>query len=648
MFVTHAMVPKSHHSPALRLSPLWQSGAVLQAGIPCPVQGWGSPGAKIQITLGSETVETVVRTDESWSVDMSPRQAGGPHEMRVRQGAEEISLEDLLFGEVWLASGQSNMHYALKDATGGGDMAAKADFPEIRFFRCVHNRSDQPKDRLEGVWERCTAENAGEFSAVAFAAARELHARLGVPVGIVQNAWGGSALECWLPEPAYRSDSRVEWSREKRRARLAADAASLPDYRKLFFDWYERTGVGREAWTPAEGFPACPHACGRPFVKGSLLRKDEDGVVWFEFSGRVPDGLRGRAMHLDLGAMDAQVDVWVNGEHRFHKDDLEPFFWLRPVEMEVPAGLVGEGALKIQVRCLFRYCAGNPAGMFGVTLRAVSDKTLHPLLGEWSRSDPRVSPPVPATVEGRPWRDQPVAWDLAQPCTMFNGLVAPLRFHRFRGVLWYQGESNCDNPDSYAGLLDVLRSAWRETLQSPLFFGVVQLAGYGDTRWPKPESGSARLRRAQQEAADADPQSGLVTALHLGEPKDIHPKDKLPIGLALARLLLEKVYGRQSGPWRQLRVLTVSRLEAGKVLVEFDAPLHSLSGGCLGFGLGDGCGRHLAASASRQSPFSFEVHDSGISRPTEVSLDWADCPPCDLRSEDGLPPCSFFLRIGDR
>lgn len=645
IFSAISMPPKSEHSPALRLAPLWQSGAVLQAGIPYPVQGWGSPGEKIHITLGSETGETVVRPDGSWSVEMSPRQPGGPHKMRVRHGADEISLEDLLFGEVWLASGQSNMHYALKDATGGADVAAEADFPEIRFFRCVHNRSDQPQDRLEGVWERCTAENAGEFSAVAFAAARELHTRLGVPVGIVQNAWGGSALECWLPEPAYRSDARVQSSREKRQAKLEELAASMADYRQLFLDWYQRNKMDREAWSPAEGFPPCLHPCTSPFVKAGILPENEDGVVWFELQTRVPEDLRDRRLFLDLGGMDAQVDVWVNGELLFHKDDLEPFFWLKRVGMEISPTLIRDGELKIQVRCLYRFCAGKPVGIDGASLRCMSEGSVHLLPDSWKRSDPRKIPGVPASVEARPWRNLAAEWDLAQPYTMFNGLVVPLRFHRFRGVLWYQGESNVHSPDAYAGLLDVLRSEWRETLQSPLYFGVVQLAGHGETRWPKPESGGARLRRAQQEASDADPQSGLVTALHLGDPKNIHPPDKLPVGKALAHLVLEKVYGQPSGPWRQPRLKSLTPLADGHVLLEFDTPLQSLSGEFLGFGIGDGNGTHLPASVSRQSPHSFKVHHPEISHPTGVSLDWADCPPCDMRSEDGLPPCPFFISL---
>ena len=499
-------------SVSLEVTPLVGDHAVLQQGRPIPVWGTADAGAPVMVEWTDaagdvERAQTAADGDGAWSVTLSAREwSADPATMRVTSGDDTWQASDVVVGEVWIASGQSNMEWPVSRSNAKGDSAEAMTNAMVREFKVPHAFADAPKSNVHGQWAVAGPGTTPKFSGVAWQFAGRLNQALGVPIGIVNSSWGGSRVEPWMSLEALDAvraasprvhDSTKAWY--DARASRALDAAALS---AVDFDDAE--------W-------------GETVVPSSWKRiglGDVDGTVLYRVSVWVPDHWAGRDLVLKLGPI----------------DDIDETFWdghivgsrtshTVPRIYVVPGKLVTPGRHVIAVRNTDQHGAG---GFFGTR----GDLQLH--LRD-----------VPDDVIGLagPWR-----WKLTSswaqpargtPTVLSNAMIAPFERLPVAGVIWYQGESNAGDPESYDMLFPAMIEDWRERFDQPLPFYFVQLANlaHGRDNWHWPE-----LREAQRRTLSL-PNTGMALCFDVGNPTDIHPTDKRTVGMRLSRLALRNQYG---------------------------------------------------------------------------------------------------------
>ncbi|MFH1496716.1 MAG: sialate O-acetylesterase [Verrucomicrobiota bacterium] len=631
----------------LRLASPFQDHAVLQRDQTLPVWGWAEPDTRVRVTLAGHEAHALSNAQGDWLVRLPALPAGGPHTLAVESPAngETLTISDLLVGEVWLASGQSNMNWTLNQSRPLTDETiATADFPAIRFFDVARRTHLGPHRTVGGSWKPATPDNAPHFSAVAYSFARRLHRELGVPVGILSASWGGTIIESWTsratlahnPDLADRlaAYEATAWTadRWKHGASLGPDGRqpnpALPADPGRTVDWHS-ADLDDSAWTPIN-LPATWQSAGEKY----------SGVFWFRRTVDLPAGWAGRDLELHLGAVDKQDITHVNGvEIGRTGAGVEDRHWNAPRTYRVPAGLAERGTLNIAVRAYsFIYDGGLIGPASAMKLHPVDDPgAAIPLAGGWRFRREHdfgvVVPPAPVPGHGEP----------NSPHMLFDNMIAPLVPCALRGAIWYQGESNEATAGIYGRLLRDLVQDWRRQWGLPgLAFHVVQLPGFRAPQAHQPDSGWARLREAQAAVLDL-PGTGLTTIIDLGEAGDIHPKDKLPVGERLAQSALADTYGRDitaRGPLAAGFTVTGDTMR-----IEFSntgGGLVTSDGAPPGFLFLAGEDRVFHPAASRIERNALLVASPAVPAPVAARYAWADNPAgCNLANREGLPASPF-------
>lgn len=644
----------------LSVSTHFQAGMILQRRGEWLLSGTAHPGVEVVVRFRGQ--EPRVRSDLSgrWQARLSTGEAGGPFVMEIESVSESISLDDILVGEVWLASGQSNMEFRLSECSTAGIDVPVADFSRIRYFKTERFTASEERREAIGRWTAVSRQSAGQMSAVAYFFARRVHRELGtIPVGIIQSAWGGSKIEPWIGAEAFIENPDLQYVPGQRQADLEGWEHKVAAFAERMEAWYatepqlSRDGRlledleagwhlpdhGNRAWTPTDA----------PFVKEPILNGDQNGVVWFRKEVEISATMAGRDLLLDLGQIDAQRILYFNGVEVDRTTDAVPWCWMKPAVTRVPASLVQAGRATIAVRCLFQFLAGNPYFSESRVLetedgadRIDMDRGWEALLSQ------QLGGGRPAkTREPRPWNDFTVPWDLGRPSSMFNSMIAPLTGFPLRGVLWYQGESNADQPERYRHLLAGMIANWRQRWRNPdLAFGIVQLAGYGEQAKGPMDSHWARFRQMQIEVADAVPGCGFATAIDIGDPLDIHPKDKKPVGERLADWALGAVYGHDL-EWSGPRPVGAD-LSGGTLSIRFSRVaerLHTRHDPIRGFDIRDGAGIWHRVVGRVEGVDTVVVDVSEILGPDMVRYAWGNTPDCDLENSRGLPAFPFQIQL---
>ena len=554
----------------VQLAGIFSDHMVLQRQMPVRVWGRATPGEAVAVALADRRGQARTGADGRWQVTLPALPAGGPHQLVV-QGRNRLVLTDILMGELWLASGQSNMEWPLK-WTDGADaelaQAAAADQPIdplIRHVKLPHRALLRPDDDLPAqAWQRSTPQQAAEFSAVAWHFARRLRRELGVPVGLVNNAWGGTHIETWTSPRAALAD-----------ADLAPTVRSLP----ASPDAMQRQRLAQmtgtvQRWQPGVALdpagattatPSAPNAAPtadtnadtnaaatggsnpspatptdaqpdhddrrwrtlqQPGIWEGQGLPGVDGAVWLRQHVELTEAQASGPATLHLGMVDDCDETWLNGQRVGGLCG-----WDTPRHWPVPAGLLKPGRNVVAVRVTD---TGGGGGLHGdaAAVRLDTAAGSLPLPSAWRA---RVAT-VAAASE--------VAANDA-PTLAFNGMLRPLLPLRLRGVLWYQGESNVGRAAAYAGAFQRLIVDWRRQFNQPaLGFYFVQLAAYLPLdRNSLAGSAWAELRDAQRQAL-ALPHTGMVVATDVGDADDIHPRRKQPVGQRLAGLVLRGELGR--------------------------------------------------------------------------------------------------------
>lgn len=633
----------------LLLASLFCDHMVLQRNQANPVWGWDRPRQEITLTVdeGPVTVAPLhIRTgdDGSWHAVLPPLPAGGPYRIRISDGTTQRTIHDVLVGEVWVASGQSNMERALKDSAGAAKTIATETTPEIREFKVERTTALEPAREVAGRWTLCTPATAGSFSAVATYFALELHRRLHVPIGIVNSTWGGTRIQAWASIPAQRAVSDVD-------AELAHIAALAPEMPKLeaAYDLKRRaweranfatdTGIAPESAAWAD--PATNDADWKTLPVPAYWQHHGlkfNGAVWFRTHVTIPAAWAGHDLRLNLGPIDDFDTTYFNGIEVGHMGAEHDDAYEIPRHYVIPARLVKAGGATIAVRIFDRGGDGGFAGTdASMSLSPVGEKaTALPLAGEWRYRVERSIPLVVSDWSTYPLPTYPQPQD--RPAALFNGMIAPLIPYGIRGVIWYQGENNTDAPRHYHALFTAMIRDWRTRWGQGQFpFDFVQLANYkGGPGWP--------IIREQQAMTLAEPGTGMAVIIDIGDPDIIHPSDKRDVGHRLALLARSQVYGEPaivtSGP-------TLKRVEIVGDCVKIHwvhaAGLRTRTGTpqVLGIQLAGADGRFFPATAKITDANTVAAVSPDVPAPIAVRYDFADNPDGNLENAAGLPAAPF-------
>ncbi|WP_026714926.1 sialate O-acetylesterase [Flavobacterium daejeonense] len=618
---------------AVTLPSFFTDNMVLQQKSAVPF--WGESNQKSITVIGSWDKKTYKATvvNGKWNVVLKTPVYGGPYTVTINDG-EIKTLKNILIGEVWLCSGQSNMEMPLE---GWGkienykDEIANANYPEIRLLQAEHVESTLPLNTLKvqhNGWNVCDSKNIADFSATAYFFARKIYKEKKIPIGLIHSSWGGTLIEAWTSLgalstihdfdtqiEAMKSESSRETLEKKYNADLALWEKHLANLDKGFQD-------EKAIWASANFDDAAWKTMKVPSFFDSNGLGNFDGIVWFRKKFTVSDNSKN--FNLSYFADDDDV-IWVNGNYIGQTKEYN-------VERHyiIPSEYLKKGENVIAVRV---YDGAGNGGIYGEENIALkSDKEAISLAGDWKYNigaDSKDLPERPYLAQGQ-----------NRPSSIYNAMIAPLADYKIKGVIWYQGESNAERAYQYQKLFPLLINDWRTHFKDknlPFFF--VQLANYKQQKTEPGDSDWAELREAQFLTLKL-PNTGMAVTTDIGNGEDIHPKNKQDVGDRLANIALAKVYNTKdeySGP-----LYKSFKIENNTIVLDFDfnTNIKAKNGELKGFSIAGADQKFYWAEAKIVNE-KVVVYTQSVPNPVSVRYNWADNPNGNLTNISGLPASSF-------
>ncbi len=644
----------SGHRTSLSLPGLFADGMVVQRDKPVAVWGWAAPGATVTVVFRGQTSRSQASKNGAWRVSVPSGKAGGPFELTVVSGAQRTVFHDVLVGDVWVASGQSNMEFKLSQAANGAETIAAANDRLLRQFKVPTSWSNTPEDDVVGgEWTPADPQHAGDFTAVGYFFARELRNAVGVPIGIINTTWGGSNIETWMSRRALgltdsgwaavlaADESYNRALRDSLRAKYGAlptKDSGLVNDKAL---WAEPS-LDDSRWSDMP-VPSYWEPNGYPGM---------DGVAWYRVAFDLDAREAQRGVTVTLAAIDDDDITWVNGVEVGRTTGYN----VRRV-YKIPQHALHTGRNVLTVRVTD---GGSGGGINGAASLSFDDRTERSLAGRWKFKVGEVS----FNPDGQHINKIPTI--------LYNRMLHPLLPFAIKGVIWYQGESNANNVaqaaayrDQFSSLITSWRREWGQqndrqekdvTLRSvatkdrspskavPFPFLWVQLPNFGAADASPPAQSGWATQRESMAAALSLPNTGQAITIDVGEANDIHPRNKLDVGVRLARVALETVYGQKiasSGPtYRSHRIL------GDTIVVDFanaDGGLVvSSSDGRPGAFAIAGADRKFVWANTRVAGGRVYVWSDAVKTPVAVRYAWANNPErANLYNRDKLPAAPF-------
>jgi sialate O-acetylesterase len=615
------------------LPKIFSSNMVLQQGIEIPVWGRADSGEKVNVTFNGITVSVIAGEDGKWMAKLPVQDYGGPFTLTVK-GENEIVFENVMVGEVWIASGQSNMQWSVAQSRNAKTEIAAANYPNIRLFSVPRKVAQFPQDDIEsGEWVECSPETVAGFSAVAYFFGREIHDKLDVPVGLIHSSWGGTVAETWIsPEtiskdPDFKSrlielqQLDLENYREQKLAQIRQIlGGELPNSEVDTVD-------GKPAWSAVNYNDGDWKTITTPKYWEAQGYMDIDGVAWYRKEINLTENQTQDNMTLHLGKIDDEDITFINGievgktdsynEERVYTIDkkfIQPGRNMIVVRVNDTGGNGG--------------IYGNPEDQF----IAIGNERID-ISGDWKFKISK------ATVESADIGPN------SYPTLLFNGMINPIIPYGIQGAIWYQGEANASRAKQYQRIFPSLIKDWRNQWSQDNFpFLYVSLANFQQPQEEPGESTWAELREAQTMALDL-PNTGMALAIDIGEADDIHPKNKQDVGWRLALDALAIAYDLNvvnSGPMYQS-----VEFRDGKAYVTFSEIGSGLKvkdkyGYLKGFTLAGADKKFHWAKAELFDENTIMVYSDEVKNPIAVRYGWADNPDdVNLYNQQGLPANPF-------
>lgn len=623
-------------SAQFSLSPLFSDHMVLQRDQPVRVWGWAHRGDRVRIQFLGEERQTRLTATGRWEISFPAQPAGGPFSMQISYNGEVIQeMIDILFGDVWVCSGQSNMEWTVANSNDAEREIAAVKDSRIRHFKVPRSSADTPQENLTGgAWVVAAPETLGDFTAVGYYFAKNLRRHQDVPIGLLNTSWGGSRIEAWMAPELFGAENAQAIIAEKK-AEAKRAWKDLVEGMKERFPGLSDTDaglVGEDApWADPE-----LNTAGWGRIQAPNLWENEgydrfDGIAWYRKEVVLQEADLKGEVSLGLAKIDDSDITWVNGQEIGRT--LQAYNKLRVYP--VPTGLLRPGRNVITVRV---EDTGGGGGIYGEAENlylATAEKRI-PLAGGWDFKPSALLEP-----------NQSMAINQTHTL-LYNQMVHPLLSFPIKGALWYQGESNTGDADIYADqfkrMIRHWRAAWR---QGDFPFLFVQLANFMAATDQPGESAWAELRAAQSETL-ALPNTAQVVIIDIGEAADIHPRNKQDVGLRLSLAARAIAYGEDipySGP-----VYASHRVTEGKVYIRFE----HLGGGLVArdrfgylkeFAVAGSDGQFHWAKAWIEGD-EVVVWSEQVPDPVRLRYAWGDNPAeANLYNEAGLPVSPFEIAI---
>lgn len=598
---------------------------------------WGeSDGKSVVITTSwDKKTYTAKVVNGKWRVVFKTPHYGGPFTITINDGAVK-TLTNILIGEVWLCSGQSNMEMPLggwgKINNYKGEIE-NGNYPQIRLLQAEHAESTLPLNTLQvqhDGWNVCSSKTIGDFSATAYFFARKIFNEKHIPIGLIHSSWGGTLIEAWTSSGAISSIHDFEAEIQAMKSETNKEAlqqkynADMVPWEKKLINADKGMQEGKAIWSIANFDDIAWKTMQLPSFFDNSGLPNFDGVIWFRKKVALSQTFINQSVIISYSADDDDM-IWVNGNYLGQTKGYN-------VERHytIPRNYLIEGDNIITIRVFDGAGSGGIYGEDNFSLKSGQDSIS--LAGEWKYKigiDSKDLPAKPYLVQGQ-----------NRPSSIYNAMIAPLVDYKIKGVIWYQGESNAERAHQYQKLFPLLINDWRTQFKNKnLLFLFVQLANFRQKKQETSDSDWAELREAQFKALKL-PNTGMAVITDIGNGEDIHPKNKQEVGGRLANIALAKVYNTKidySGP-----LFKSYKIEKNVISVDFDFN-ENIKGddiGLTGFSIAGSDKKFYWADAKIVNG-KVEVYSPEVPNPVAVRYNWADNPNGNLSNASGLPASSF-------
>ena len=594
--------------------------------------GWADKGEKVTVVFKGQSKSAKTDNSGKWIVVLAPEPAGGPFQLIIK-GKNSITLSDVLIGEVWVCSGQSNMEWTVRNSKNAEEEIRNGNYPQIRQFLVQKSVSLKPEEDVKGGdWKVCSPDNIADFTAVGYFFARDLFNELKVPIGLINTSWGGTHSETWTSKEAFEQSEEFKSMIATMPAiDLEALAKQKRDdqLQKLKDMNINLSSVDATNWKTPSYDDSQWHSLDAPGLWEEQGFDEADGVIWYRKTISIGGSDAGKEAVVELAMIDDSDETFINGIkvgqtiNRYNEKR----------KYNVPAGVLVEGRNLIAIKV---EDTGGGGGIYGeksdLKLTTNSHNVI-PLDGKWQFN---IETLTSSTTSIGP---------NAYPTLLFNAMINPILNFAIEGAIWYQGESNAGRAYQYRKAFPLMIQDWRNHWKQGDFpFYFVQLASFNANHGTSEHGSSwAELREAQSMTLSL-PNTGMAVTTDIGEANDIHPRNKQDVGKRLAAIALNKAYGRSNvftGP-----VYKGINVEGKKIRVSFTDVGSGLMvkdkyGYLKGFEVAGSDQKFRYAKAWLEGN-DVVVSCDEVSNPVAVRFAWADNPEdANLFNKEGFPASPF-------
>ncbi|SFF02058.1 sialate O-acetylesterase [Thermoflexibacter ruber] len=615
---------------------IFADGMVLQRDIPVPIWGWADANEKITVTFLGKRYTTKADNNGKWTLKLAEMKAGGAFEMTI-QGKEKeaITIKNIMIGEVWIASGQSNMEWKIDWLPYKNTEPSLANFSQIRMFTVPRELSAKPeKDITGGTWQEAVGNNVKDFSAVAYFFAKELYKHYKIPIGIINTSWGGTIAETWISAGAAKQIpdfKAVVEDLERTPDAIEKAKREAEEARKRFEEMVNVKEIGLvEKWWQNDLNTSDWKEMKLPTLWESAGLPNLDGVVWFRKEIEIPEKYLGKDLVLSLGAVDDSDETYFNGEKI--GQTMQKYAEARVYK--IPANKLKNGKNTLTIRVIDTGGGGGIYGKSEEMFVGLGTERIVELAGNWKYKvglGENISLPQSFGPNSR-------------PTLLYNAMIYPLVPYAIRGAIWYQGESNAGRAYQYRTVFPALIQDWRNQWKQGDFpFLFVQLANFMKFEDEPKESDWAELREAQTMTLSL-PNTGMAVITDIGEANDIHPKNKHDVGKRLALAAKKVAYKEDiiySSPMYESMQVNGNKIVISFKNIGSGLMVKDRYGYIKGFAIAGEDKKFYWAKAYFDGN-KVIVENESINKPVAVRYAWANNPEdANLFSKEGLPVCPF-------